>query len=416
MSRPSALQRAQQTRRLLASEGYAGVVSRLRTRAADLLAPPHGAELRVRREDLVRAAEIAAAGWPAPQPLPIRPGEPLEVAWVCVPPGEGAGGFTTMFRLVAYLERMGCKCVLYLHDRHGWAIEQHRETMRSWWPWMKADIRDAADGIADAHAIVASAWETAYVVLTSPARGRRFYLVQDFEPWFHAAGSEALLAEATYGFDFHGITAGRWLAEMLSSRYGMAADHFDFGCDLGEYTLRTSDTRAGVCCYARPSTPRRAFELAVSALDLFSERHPGVPIHFYGETISGVPFPATLHGVLKPAELNGLYNSCIAGLVLSATNVSLVPYEMLASGCIPVVNDAEHNRIVLDNPEVAYAPATPFDLANALSLLVQRPEAERRAAATAASSSVQGASWDDAGAAVHRTINHVVHAAAAIDG
>jgi glycosyltransferase involved in cell wall biosynthesis len=413
MSRPSALQRAQQTRRLLRSEGYAGVLSRLRTRAAELLSPPHAARLRVRREDLVRAAEIAAAGWPAARPLPVRAGEPLEVAWVCVPPGEGAGGFTTMFRMVAFLERAGCKCVVYLHDRHGWDIEQHRETMRSWWPWMKADIRDAAEGIADAHAIVATAWETAYVVLTSPARGSRFYLVQDFEPWFHAAGSEALLAEATYGFGFHGITAGRWLSELLQSRYGMAADHFDFGCDLGEYALQPSAVRTGVCCYARPSTPRRAFELAVSALDLFAERHPEVDIHFYGEAISGVPFEARLHGVLKPAELNGLYNRCIAGLVLSATNVSLVPYEMLAAGCIPVVNDAEHNRVVLDNAEVAYAPPTPFDLANRLSELVSRPEPERRAGAVAASASVQGASWDDAGAAVERAIRSVVQAAAA---
>ncbi len=413
MSRPSALQRAQQTRRLLGSEGYRGVANRLRTRAADVLAPPPATTLRVRREDLVRAAEISAAGWPKVPPRPLRNGEPLEVAWVCVPPGEGAGGFTTMFRMVAYLERMGCRCVVYLHDRHGWAIEQHRETMRNWWPWMKADIRDAAEGIADAHAIVASAWETAYVTLVSPALGSRFYLVQDFEPWFHAAGSEALLAEATYGFGFHGITAGRWLSGMLESRYGMPSDHFDFGCDLSEYRLGPGDARNGVCCYARPSTPRRAYELAVAALDLFAERHPEVPISFYGEAISGVPFGAALRGVLKPAELNDLYNRCVAGLCLSATNVSLVPYEMLAAGCIPVVNDAEHNRIVLDNSEVAYASATPFDLANALSRLVARPRAERDAAAAAASSSVQGASWDDAGAAVHQAILAVVQTAAA---
>ena len=45
-------------------------------------------------------------------------------------------------------------------------------------------------------------------MLASPARGARFYLVQDFEPSFYAAGSEALMAEATYRFGFHGVTAG----------------------------------------------------------------------------------------------------------------------------------------------------------------------------------------------------------------
>ena len=99
--------------------------------------------------------------------------------------------------------------------------------------------------------------------------------------------------------------------------------------------------------------------------------------------------------------------------MLSATNVSLVPYEMLAAGCVPVVNDAEHNRVVLDNTEVVYAPPTPFDLANALAALVERQEDEREATAKAAAASVQGRSWDEAGRVVEAIVRNVVpHAAA----
>jgi glycosyltransferase involved in cell wall biosynthesis len=286
--------------------------------------------------------------------------------------------------------------------------------MRAGWPSLGAEIRSVADGIEDAHAIFATSWETAYPVLSSPARGARFYLVQDFEPRFYAAGSNALLAEATYRFGFHGLTAGRWLAQLLEREYGMTAEHFDFGCDLDRYALDSSAERGGVCLYARPSTPRRAFELAVAALDLFAECHPSIEIHLYGESVRGLPFAATDHGMLAPEELNRLYNRCIAGLALSATNVSLVPHEMLAAGCIPVVNDAAQNRVVLDNAEVVYAPATPFDLANALSALVARPAAERSAAAQAAAASVQGASWDDAGATVERTIREVVRSAGSL--
>ncbi len=111
-----------------------------------------------------------------------------------------------------------------------------------------------------------------------------------------------------------------------------------------------------------------------------------------------LPFVAHDHGRLPPRSSGDLYNRCVAGLVLSATNVSLVPHEMLAAGCIPVVNDAEHNRIVLDNPAVAYAQATPFDLANALACLVDRPVQSVDAARHPAAASVQGASWEDAGA------------------
>ena len=406
---PSVSDRVRQTARLLRSEGVGGIATRVVERAHDRLAPAGQGSVPVAREHLVRAAEVAASGWRLPPALPARPGEPLTVAWVCAPPGAGSGGHTTMFRLLSALEQAGHRCILYLDDRHGWSLDQHRETIRTWWPYVNAEVRDAADGIEDAHAIFATAWETAYVVLASPARGRRFYLVQDFEPSFYPAGSEALLAEATYRFGFHGVTAGRWLAEVLPRDYGMQADHFDFGRDL-DYSLdRSADAeRTGVCFYARPETPRRAFELGAVTLDLFAARHPEVDIHLFGRTVRRLPFPATQHGLLTPAQLNNLYNRCVAGLVLSATNVSLVPHEMLASGCIPVVNDARHNRVVLDNPEVAYAPGTPFDLAGALSTLVSRAPTERAVAARAAAASVQGTAWADSGAEVERIVREVV--------
>ena len=405
--KPSAIERIQQTRRLLSSEGLDGMTLRVRRRAANWISPASSARLRVITDDLPRAAEMSSSGWQLPPRLPVTPGEPLDIAWVAIPPGEGAGGFTTLARAVSLLAQAGHRCTVYMLDPHGWSIDQHRRTVENWWPDLGAEVRDAADGIDDAHAIFATSWPTAYRVLTSPAKGVRFYFVQDFEPWFYPAGSEALLAEATYRFGFHGVTAGRWLAQLLRETYGMPADHFEFGCDLERYSIHPGIERTGVCFYARPSTPRRGFELGVATLELLAARHPEVDIHTYGEKIRGLPF-ATNHGVLAPADLNRLYNRCITGLALSASNVSLVPPEMLAAGCIPVVNDADYNRIVLDNPEVVYAPATPFDLVNAISALVERPSTERTEAAQAAAASVQSRSWADAGAAIENIVQAVV--------
>jgi glycosyltransferase involved in cell wall biosynthesis len=412
--RAGPVDRARQTRRLLRTEGYAGVAARLANRVTSRIAPPGSARLPVERADLERAAAIAAAGWELPPPLPVEPGEPLTIAWVCAPPAPGSGGHTTMFRLISALEQAGHRCILYLRDEHGWDLAPHERAVRSWWPEVQAEVRDAWEGIEDAHAIFATAWETAYPVLASPARGKRFYLVQDFEPAFYPAGSEYLLAEATYRFGFHGVTAGRWLSKLLARDYGMSADPFDFGRDH-TYALAAGPPveRTGVCFYSKPGTPRRAHELAVLALDLFAERHPEIEIHLYGQESKRLPFAATDHGLQTPQELNALYNRCAAGLVLSATNVSLVPHEMLAAGCIPVVNDAEHNRIVLDNDHVAYAAATPFEIAAALGAIVERPFAERAAAAEAAAASVQGASWDDAGAVIVRIVEDVLAGAVA---
>ncbi len=220
----------------------------------------------------------------------------------------------------------------------------------------------------------------------------------------------AMLAEATYDFGFRAITAGRWLSERMTRDHGLVADHFEFGCDLTHYQLDTSpgarDRRRGVAYYCRPSTPRRAHELALVALEVFAEQHPEVPIHLYGEAVSGLGFEVTHHGLLTPQALGELYNTCIAGLALSATNVSLVPHEMLAAGCIPVVNEGEHSRLVLDNDYVEYAP--PFGLASALSRLVQASEEERGVRAAAAAASVTTRSWETAGDQVLAAIRSTV--------
>lgn len=415
MNRPPASlpDRLRQTRRLIGTEGVRGVTDRVRRRGAEALAPVGGSPLPVSREHFRLAAELLATGAGHPAPLPWREGEPMTVAWVDVPPSQGSGGQTTVYRMVQALEAAGHRCTVYLLDQHGWSLEQHRATVRTWWPGVQAELRDVADGIEDAHAIVATCWESVYPVIASPARGARLYFVQDFEPLFHPAGSEYLLAEATYRFGMHGITAGRWLAQKLAQDYSMGADSFDFGCDVETYRLDPAappTERPAICYYCRPSTPRRAHALALAALDLFAETHPDVEIHLYGERLGPVPFAVTQHGLLTPAELARLYRRCVAGLTLSATNVSLVPHEMLAAGCLPVVNDAEHNRVVLANDHVVYARATPFDLAAALVALVDRPFDQRTQAALAASRSVAGTSWAAAGRRVEQVVRERVRA------
>jgi aspartyl/asparaginyl beta-hydroxylase (cupin superfamily) len=84
---------------------------------------------------------------------------------------------------------------------------------------------------------------------------------------------------------------------------------------------------------------------------------------------------------------------------------------MLAAGCIPVVNDAEQNRVVLANDLVEYAAPTPVELMNALSRLVSRPLEARTAAAEAAGASVDAISWAESGRQVERILLDVVTAA-----
>jgi len=243
---------------------------------------------------------------------------------------------------------------------------------------------------ADTDAVFSTGWETAYPSFRSASLARRFYFVQDFEPWFAPAGSESTLAESTYRFGFHGITAGRWLSTKLHDEYGMSADPFDFGADPGHYSYDPAGTHDEIMFYARPATQRRGFELGLLVLDIVARERPGTVINLVGTRVHRkLPFPyRSVHGV-GADELGEIFNRCAAGLVLSFSNMSLMPLELLAAGAIPVVNDAPNNRLVVDNPHVVYAPPLPRALADALIAVLDDPERDRKAAVAAASVAVR---------------------------
>ena len=179
---PSAGDRLRQTGALLRTEGVAGVSDRLRNRVANRIRPANLAKLPVSAAHFAQASQLATAGWQFPSPMPWSIGEPLKVGWICTPPAAGSGGHTTIFRMVSALERAGHHCDIYISDEHGWSIRQHRESVRSWWPWVHAEVRDITDGVADCHAIFATGWTTAWSLLSVHAAGARCYFVQDLSP------------------------------------------------------------------------------------------------------------------------------------------------------------------------------------------------------------------------------------------
>ncbi len=391
--------RYNQFRNIWREGGGLELLNRTRRKVAARIAPP-APQLVVRPVDIL-AADIQNAKvrtWPT-----LAPNEPMIVNWVTTPPAPGSGGHTTMFRLIEHLEKSGHHCRVYIYDAYGGDATYFRSFVKGLFPNFRGSVDDATKGMADAHAVVATSWPTAYPVYNDPGQGRRFYLVQDFEPWFYPVGGQSALAENTYRMGFHAITAGQFLADKLKADYGMIADPFAFGCDTERYHLLDVTTkRDGIVFYAKPDSPRRAFELGVMALQLFAERRPDLTIHLYGSLGSRPPFRHLDHGVLRPDELNQIYNRCLAGLSLSMTNVSLVPHEMLSAGCIPVVNDAIHNKVVLDNSFVRYADPTPHSLAAALVAISDTNNFA--ALAASASSSVSAMSWLKAGAVAERVI------------
>lgn len=325
-------------------------------------------------QDLIDANPLAAKTIPRRPKKKANP-EKLRIAWVIPPIGETSGGHTTILRLVSYLEQRGHECTIYIYDPQSTSTLAINKKNLKHYPGVNATIH-YNDKLEDAYDIMfATSWHTAYPLYNADISAKKCYFVQDFEPFFDAVGTYSTLAENTYKFGFYGIAMGHWLAEKLTKDYGMKASGFDLGITSGEYYQKPEGVKRNkVVFYARPVTPRRGFELGVLALEIFHKAHPEYEIHFVGWDTSryNIPFEYVNHGILSIKELNDLYNECAAGLVLSFTNISLLPLELYASGCVPVMNKAYHTTTVGYCDFMEYAEPYPAELAKALERAVKK--------------------------------------------
>lgn len=387
--------------RLIRAEGLPDALSHYRS----LMAAPLE---RNAPSVFVSMRDAAAVDWThVPQrildPIAVKSG-PVHMAWIMSPPGKESGGHQNLFRFINFAERAGHRCSIYLYQGDGDpvsipAIQAMLEESGAY-AHVKAPLEflDRDLGVdSSVEAIFATGWETAYPAYLDKSRAKRFYFIQDFEPSFYSLGSQAVLAENTYRFGFHGITAGSWLAHKVRSDYGMSADHFDFAVDKQHYTVTNEGRRDEVFFYARPVTPRRAFEFGLLVLQDFAALRPDVVINLAGWDVSDweIPFAYTNHSSVDISDLNGIYNRCAAGLVMSLSNMSLLPLELMSSGVTPVVNDGPNNRMVSDNPYIEYVPTSPAAIARKLVEIMDRPDAIQRSLKMSAS--VATADWEDSG-------------------
>lgn len=296
--------------------------------------------------------------------------------WFVPPFGRGSGGHLNIFRFVHHLEKIGFDCrVIVCEDTLGASSSVLREQIKDWFfPLDAPVVRHPQEPIPPASISIATGWQTAYVVKAFRSTLHRCYFIQDFEPFFHPPGSEYAMAEETYRFGFTGITAGGWLARKLQSEYGMETHAFQFSYDQNLYRrLPRRDAIQRVFFYARPPTPRRGFDLGILILSELAKRMPEVEMVLAGWDVSGyeLPFRNLQCGVLSLEELPDLYSHCDAALVLSFTNASLLPPELMACGCVVVSNTGANNEWLLDGDSAILARPTVSEMASALERVLK---------------------------------------------
>lgn len=342
-------------------------------------------------EDVMKADYINN---PYQVPKKIAPKKSMKIGWVLSPLSPGSGGQNTITRFARHLKESGHDVTFYIYEAiHPQSVQEAADILKNSFNF-EVKVKKIGD-YEESDALIATGWETAYPVFNIKTKAHKFYFVQDFESKFYGLGSRAVLADNTYKMNFYGITAGKWLTKVVGN-FGMQADYFDFGVDVDVYKLpKGFKKQKKICFYARPVTERRAFELGVIALSKFHENHPEYQIEFFGWDVSNyqIPFPYVNRGILSHKDVAQLYHESEACLVLSLTNVSLLPLELLSAGCIPVMNEGENNSLVLgDNKYIHYVEASPIQMANELISVVEKKDLYKYA--VEASESVESLSWD----------------------
>lgn len=344
---------------------------------------------------------------PASTPLDDRR---LDIVWVIPDFLAGAGGHATIFRMARHLEGSGHRIRFLIQNPvHHASAEAAKRTIERAYRFRSVEVHTmyAALPVLQGDALIATDRFTCYPVRAMGGFRRKFYFVQDYETMFSPAGSDALLTEATYGFEFDCLCAGDWLAQLMRTRFGRWSVSWPLAFDPAVYFEDAQTPRSSnrIAFYARHGTPRRAVELGVLALDALRSRGIDVEIDLFGGDI-GSPAPGSATrtlGVCDDRTLANLYRQATLGIVFSATNHSLVNKEMMACG-LPVIDlDLEQVRTIFPPETIALAPPTPEGIADLIASLLSSPERRQRQAAAAAAY-VKGVSWAESARIVERAL------------
>lgn len=289
-------------------------------------------------------------------------------AWVLPYGIENSGGFRTIFQNIGCLLEHGYQCDVYAPSALKRTAERYFGVYGCHY-FHGYKLRYRYD------IIFATSWKTAEVVKKYPGEMKKAYFIQDFEASFYPLGTQYLSACNSYCQGLYPITIGRWLAGKMIREYHAHAQYFDFCADAQVYKNLRQKREKAVCFIYQPHKPRRCSEIGLKALAIISCMRPDVKIYLYGSNRKPhVPFACEKLGCLSVRQCNALYNRCMVGLCISATNPSRIPFEMMAAG-LPVVDVyMENNWYDMPQKGVLLAHYTPQSIAAALLAVLDDPK------------------------------------------
>lgn len=254
-----------------------------------------------------------------------------------------SGGHTSILRLGTELFYLGYK-VNYLTYREQ-SIEQMKKNAQINLIGYKGEMYDKTYlNSIETDIVVATYWESVYYA--KKIKGYKTYFIQDYEPYFYTFGEKFLLCKQTYDLGFHMISLGQWNKEMIKKECDKKCDFIDFPYEKSEYKHvhrnyheYKDKKNLKIAVYIKNEEKRAPFIIQTILENLrnkFKENEKNVEIFYFGEDKNIKMNNGNSLGKLSKDDLFKLYSECDFGVVASLTNISLVPYEMIATG-LPVI-------------------------------------------------------------------------------
>lgn len=257
------------------------------------------------------------------------------------------GGITSALRILNSLQSRGCNLTLAICSET-MKIEEAKNNVKLCMPSYNGKVKNIKECMNDTYDVcIATSWQTAYYA--QKITGYKVYFVQDYEPEFYETNDFSVLAKNTYSFDYHIISLGEWNAEKIKMNclnYSSKIDVVDFPYDPKEYNFdkRNYDDYRNkkeitVACYIRfigRRIPYICEYLLSNAKSYMEKKGYKLNVLFFGIDKKNRFDGATNLGKLSREELFELYKKCDFGMTASMSNISLVPYEMLATG-LPLI-------------------------------------------------------------------------------
>lgn len=268
-----------------------------------------------------------------------------------------------------------------------------------------------ATDVDDADVVIATWWETAFMVARFPeSKGRKFYLVQHHEVHSHLPSH---ISAGSYYLPLKKIAVSSWLVDAMRDLYGdddvaLVPNSVDQKLFHAPERGRQSVPTVGLM-YSQ--THFKGVDVALQAIEIAKRKHPNLRLIAFGSQapVKALPLPEWADFHLRPPQdkLRELYASCdvfIAasrsegfGLPILEAMACRTPVVATRTGCVPDVIRHGVNGMVT---EIDDAEA----LGAGLSEILASDDARWRAMSDAALQTTRAHTWDDASAQFERAL------------